>query len=260
MEKFISTGDLEAVKQHYTPGVKNNWFKLACDCANENQENQEKFLKIVNFLIDNGENPNDNYSLNNSCLEGNLELVKLLISKGATIETVEEEFERTTFQCACTNGNVDLVKYFLDGIEVPKQDLSAGMNYVDDPKIAQILIDYGADVNEPYNGLYHINNPVDLEFTQCLVNNKADINVIDSSGYSPLTYAILTRSNDHINFFLEKGTNPIARDVELAACSNNLTLVKKLIEDYGVSPKEVHLGVNISLKIINYINEKKNSL
>ena len=118
--------------------------------------------------------------LSNAVSQENIELVKLLLEKGA-------EPNNTSLFNAVYGKNLAIVKLLLEyGADVHTKN-SNGRNvlfYANSKEIAQTLIDRGLDVNTKYtkDNTTPIFTLWNLEVIQLLINNGADVNAKDKNG------------------------------------------------------------------------------
>ncbi len=149
---------------------------------------------------------------------GNLEIVKLLVEHGATIDIGKERGERTALIEAAGQGHVDVVKF---------------------------LLEKGADVNARGNGLTPLllasawgnlpaGPPGDKTKTiYVLLENGADVNVQDESwlktGRTPLMYAVLQGDAALVEALLAKGAR---KDLKNKEGDTALSLAKKAKLEY----------------------------
>jgi len=94
-----------------------------------------------------------------ACMEGSLEIVKLLIEFGIDINAIGGVFNAGAINRAASEGQLDIVQYLLDyGAELDtsepdKNPLFAAI-YGGHKKIVQLLLDHGIDASVKYTGDY----------------------------------------------------------------------------------------------------------
>ncbi len=119
--------------------------------------------KIVRYLVEqHGVNVNTKGNFGDTiwfsaCSQGNLELVKYLIENGAKIDAADTD-GKTVLIDACENGNLKLVKYL---VEEMNMDVNAKDKYGQtvllftcqcrNLDIVKYLVEHGADVNAKFN-------------------------------------------------------------------------------------------------------------
>ena len=152
------------------------------------------------------------YNLYTACFNGYVEVAKLLIEKGADVNTtISNGF--TPLYVACLNGDAELVK---------------------------LLIEKGADVNptksDGLTPLYGACLKGHAELVKLLIEKGADVNVTTSNGFTPLYVACLNGDAELVKLLIEKGAdvNPTKSDgltpLYGACLEGHAELVKLLIE------------------------------
>ena len=120
------------------------------------------------FLLANQEGKKDKISLHSAAFNGEIEIVKTLISNGARVYAIDNE-GRTPLHIVAFNG---------------------------DKKIAKILISKGANVNsqDKYGEtpLHSAAFNGEIEIVKTLISNGADVNVKNKEGKTPLHIALLS--------------------------------------------------------------------
>lgn len=123
------------------------------------------------------------YQLHQAATDGDIEQVKLLISKGADVNAEDEE-KKTPLHYAAQTGKKEVVQLIVEaGADVnamgnndwPPLCIAAGSNHID---VAEYLIAHGADVN-PDNGwtpLQQAPYSSRVEMVELLIAKGADIN------------------------------------------------------------------------------------
>jgi ankyrin repeat protein len=177
-----------------------------------------------------------------ACVNGDAAIIEKLLQAGADPNTAQPEGE-TALMTASRTGNVDAVKMLLDhGAHVNAKENWRGQSALmwaaaeRHSELVQFLIQRGADVNArsrvfdftrlmPKQGSVPMNYPRggftallfaaregDLASGRTLVNAKADVNLGDPDGTTPLIEAIINFHFDFAAFLLDHGADPNARD------------------------------------------------
>lgn len=108
--------------------------------------------------------------------------------------------------------------------------------YINNTRLAEILINKGADVNKKLTGnrtaVFYVNNKAGLEL---LEKYGADINAVSTQGNTPLIHSVI-RNNVYAAFeFIAKGINPNqlnhanATPLTIAINNKNISMVKMLL-------------------------------
>jgi ankyrin repeat protein len=177
-----------------------------------------------------------------ACVNGDAAIIGKLLDAGADPNTAQPEGE-TALMTASRTGNADAVAMLLDhGARVNAKENWRGQSALmwaaaeKHPAVVELLIQRGADVNarsavfdftqlRPKEGSVPMNYPRDgftallfaarvgdLESGQALVNAKADVNLGDPDGITPLIEAIVNFHFDFAGFLLDRGADPNASD------------------------------------------------
>ncbi|MBC8472996.1 MAG: CocE/NonD family hydrolase [Planctomycetes bacterium] len=187
------------------------------------------------------------YPFHQAAADGDIERVKLLLSKGADVNAKDEK-KNTPLRSAVESGSMEAVQLLVEaGADVnagswPPLCMAVDKN---NTAIAEYLIERGADVNAPegwtpLQEAPYVSNNVEMvelliakgadinagpwtalhgamdkerwEIAKLLIANGADINVKDSSGKTPLDYAFSSGRKDMARLILERTTDFTAKD------------------------------------------------
>jgi uncharacterized protein len=177
-----------------------------------------------------------------ACVNGDAAVIEKLLKAGADPNTAQPEGE-TALMTASRTGNVDAVKMLLDrGARVNADESWRGQSALmfaaaeGHAAVVQLLIQHGAEVDarsgvfdftqlKPKAGSVGMNFPRggftallfaarqgDLESGQTLINAKAEVNLADPDGSTPLIEAIINFHFDFAAFLLDHGADPNASD------------------------------------------------
>ena len=217
-------------------GVRKNvnlaaeWYRQAA--AQGNSEARWNLQKLL------GETPEKAHALCNAVLDGNIEVVKSLVSEGTGVNGRDVE-SRTPLCTAVSTGNIEIVKFLItkganvnvkdvDGntplhraSRVLSSDYLTGSNfdsakYSDEYKalfeVIKFLVAKGANVNTPNeNGdtpLHQGARGGDIEIVKFLVAKEANVNTPNELGYTPLH---CTENIEIIKFLVSKGADVNAK-------------------------------------------------
>jgi len=178
-------------------------------------------------------------------VKNQLDAVKLLYSRGAEIDTINE-CDGTPLSEAGSLGHIDIVKYLLEnGAKLNK--VPEGEHIIHEavrsgnPEIVDLLVRYGADINvidSLGQTLLHESASEDecLEVTKYLVKNGVTIDALDGFHTTPLTTSALHGCFETVKFLVSAGASLKIRDAkgrtpaEMAKSQNNLEIANWLIE------------------------------
>ena len=181
-------------------------------------------LKIAQLLLDSGAQVNSHAGfynttpLHGAAEKGPLELVKLLVSKGAKVNAVDKEFSMPLAK-AVQADNLEIAQFLLE------QGADKTINHADtefqtaifkarSAKMAQLLIANGANVSDRDKKglsvlLHAVVRHLDFDLLKVLLQNGADINAQDKSGTTALLWAAqhpYERDDKNcVQFLLENG-------------------------------------------------------
>lgn len=183
-------------------------------------------LKIAQRLLDSGAQVNSHAGfynttpLHGAAEKGPLELVKLLVSKGAKVNAVDKEFSMPLAK-AVQADNLEIAKFLLEHgadktINHSDTEFQTAIFKARSAKMAQLLIANGANVSDRDKKgqsvlLHAVANHLDFDLLKVLLQNGADINAQDKSGTTALLWAAqhpYERDDKNcVQFLLENGAN-----------------------------------------------------
>ena len=183
-------------------------------------------LKIAQLLLDSGAQVNSQAGfynttpLHGAAQNGSLELVKLLVSKGAKVNAVSKELSRPLAK-AVQADNLEIAKFLLEHgtdktINHSDDEFQTAIFKARSAKMAQLLIANGANVSDRDKKglsvlLHAVANHLDFDLLKVLLQNGADINAQDKSGTTALLWAAqhpYERDDKNcVQILLENGAN-----------------------------------------------------
>lgn len=224
LSKASESGNLEIVQYLLKTG-KNSQETLN-DALWElcNARPKPDTLKIAQLLLEYGAQVNsqagfyDTTPLHGAAEDGPLELVKLLVSKGADVNAVSKNSSMPLAE-AVQADNLEIAKFLLEHgadktINHADTELQTAIFKARSVKMAQLLIANGAEVSrEDKQGqsvLFHaVARYLDFDLLKVLLQNGADINEQDDSGTSALLWAARSpykwEGKNCVQFLLENG-------------------------------------------------------
>lgn len=224
LSKASESGNLEIVQYLLQTGKNsqetlNDALWALCDARPKPDT-----LKIAQRLLDSGAQVNSQAGfynttpLHGAAQNGSLELVKLLVSKGAKVNAVDKEFSMPLAK-AVQADNLEIAKFLLEHgadktINHSDDEFQTAIFKARSAKMAQLLIANGANVSDRDKKglsvlLHAVANYLDFDLLKVLLQNGADINAQDNSGTTALLWAAQhTYERDDKNcvqFLLENG-------------------------------------------------------
>lgn len=181
-------------------------------------------LKIAQRLLEYGAQVNSHAGfynttpLHGAAEKGPLELVKLLVSKGAKVNAVDKEFSMPLAK-AVQADNLEIAQFLLEQgadktINHSDTEFQTAIFKARSAKMAQLLIANGANVSDRDKKglsvlLHAVANYLDFDLLKVLLQNGADINAQDKSGTTALLWAAqhpYERDDKNcVQFLLENG-------------------------------------------------------
>lgn len=226
LSKASESGNLEIVQYLLKTGKNSQGTLNDALWALCNARPKPDTLKIAQLLLDSGAQVNSHAGfynttpLHGAASNGSLELVKLLVSKGAKVNAVSKELSMPLAE-AVRADNLEIAKFLLE------QGADKTINHSDDEfqtaifkarsaKMAQLLIANGANVSDRDKKgqailLHAIVCHLDFDLLKVLLQNGADINARDDSGTTALLraawYPYERDDKNSVQFLLENGAN-----------------------------------------------------
>jgi ankyrin repeat protein len=218
-----------------------------------NKSGEYNIIK-ANSLLKNNIDLNLEYKqINNllfpACEKGHLEIVKLLIKKGANVNLYNNRLKRTLLHYACLYNHYEIVKFLIQkGADINCEDIHNDTPLhvaccKSDLNIVKLLIEKGASLYK--KNLFgqtplHISSfHSQIEITKYLIEMGAEINSIDNNMNTPLHNAciqIFAKESklEVVKLLIENGANPnqinnnkyTARMIAIKM--NNMDIVKYL--------------------------------
>ena len=158
--------------------------------------------------------------------EGDLDAVKKLLQSNPELVNEANKYGMTPLFWAAQQGNLDLAKLLVDkgaDINVLSPIFGTALHravFMGHDQIAEYLLDKGAQTtaqNSTGTVLHTAAIRGNLEAAKLLIDKGADVNTVNQNGEIPLFYALSTgsdRPSDLPLLLLEKGSNPNATNKE----------------------------------------------
>lgn len=216
-----------------------------------------KNIEVVKYLIEKGADINLNYHLPSvivASTQGNLEIFKLFIENGASIDYQDSKTGLTPLLSLCqisnNNQNLEIIKYLIEN----KADLEKYNKDGDNALICCSKFGYTEIIHELIKGGVNINSKQNnvsknsslhlaVDYNQngivkLLLENGADINILNELNQSPLYYAIKNGNMIMIKILLERGAEIEGKDIN------------------GKSLKDIIIGKQNLDEILKILNER----
>ena len=154
-------------------------------------------------------------------MEGNLEIIELLLAKGADVDARDLNARSPLHYAIIYGKEADIVKVLLEkGADVNAKDNRFGMTPLHDaavdrlnfkPDVVKLLIDYGANVdsgkNEAWTPLHWASINRNLKMVEMLIANGADVNARNKNGSTALHLTFREDNTDLARILLDAGAD-----------------------------------------------------
>lgn len=204
------------------------------------------WLEIAEILIRNRAKVRDTENsftpLHSASSNGHLDVVKLLIEKGADPKDINKD-GWTSLHAAAQNGRLRVVKYFIDDL---KNEKSIDVNITDKKGDTPL-----------HTAAFHGK----LDVVEFLLKRKANINAVDILGATPLFSAALDNNRKVFKFLLNEGAKVIDTTdnktligklnfsvLHIAAAYDDEEIIKDLID----KDVDKDIGKNVSLTPLHF--------
>ena len=179
-----------------------------------------KYLILIPLLFITSTYAKDiDLELFNAALRGELLNVQLLLKSGANIETTRNSVQATPLNAASQSGHIKIVRYLISkGASVNSVDgtgstplyLASDMEHYE---IVKLLLEAKANVNKIHSksGASALTMAVDAgnkKICDLLIENGAKINSDGNDKMSPFFIAVLRGNIDMVKYLLSKGADP----------------------------------------------------
>ncbi|KAK9694591.1 Ankyrin repeats (3 copies) [Popillia japonica] len=196
--------------------------------------NGEKACKLRD--IDN-QNQKGNTPLHLAIKVENQDIIKLLLVKGANVNTMNHKRE-TPFGIAIRKGNKDIINklepYFNINYRYPIYQMTY-LHYAVETKNSDFvfyLLERGADANARDKGnwtpLHYSVKEWNTGITQMLLNKGADVFAEDNDSKTPLHYALENKNLELFRLLSQQNSNRLY-PLHFAVISQNVNLIKQLV-------------------------------
>jgi len=232
-------------------------------CRNNGPKNLKRTKDFKLRFISNGKKAGRGVSCTVECppltgelvdaaADGNVELVRSLLDRGADIDSRHPESNVTALMRAAEKNYSEILKILLDrGANLDLQD-SKGRTALflatpeDYKEIVALLLEKGADHSTrdgTYGGTALMMAAANgyEEIVKLLLKKGADLNIRDNDGVTALILAAVNRFEEIVKLLLKKGADPNIRDNDgvtalMMAAANGYEEIVKLLLKKGADP------------------------
>lgn len=179
-------------------------------------------IEVVKFLLKMKEKLNLDTSLLKAATNGYQDIVKILISAGANVNSITK-FGRTPLMLAAFNGHTETVNVLLEAeakinlADFNRQTALMWASRNGHIQVTHLLLEKGANVNiqsmkENKTALIEACKNGHLEIVRMLLNAGAKPNLSDSNKRTPLMFAYKNLQEGIIQLLMDSGANPNDKD------------------------------------------------
>jgi ankyrin repeat protein len=181
--------------------------------------------------------------LMSSVMQGNLEMVQLLVKAGAWVNYMNS-LAGTALWIASNNGNLDVVTYLIANRAYVNNSNSENITPLmaasmgGHAGVVRVLIDAKADINAVHkdgdNALMFAIAHGQSEVARILIDNGATVNLQNKFGVTPLMIAVAEGNEGLVKMLLEKGADATRKDdggrtaSDIAMIKANTTIIELL--------------------------------
>ncbi|MDM5153698.1 ankyrin repeat domain-containing protein [Bacillus sp. DX1.1] len=204
-------------KSQLERAIKAESFKKTLNYAcmkNDIETVKEKLVNIKPSAL-NKKGPDRKTPLHIACLNGNIEIVTLLVEAEADLKI--KYHGETPFSLACGKGNAEIVKYFIHkgedvneimvGKVTPLHLISCSGNQ----EIVQYILDRVTNINavtsRKHSALHYAVEDNNLEAAKVLIDNGIDMELLEEYKRSALSLACDRNKPEMAELLLENGAN-----------------------------------------------------
>ncbi len=175
--------------------------------------------KLLDTLVERNSMDNE---MKRAAIEGDALKIRHLIDRGVGVNTPDET-DVSPFKYACGQGHTDAVNVMISVADVNNSDgrwtpLHIALEYCQ-PEITSILVKANANVlKKEENGEY----PIHIACRKCcfecvsilVLSNKANVDMRNDMGDTPLHYCARANSYEIASFLLENGANLVLKNAD----------------------------------------------
>ncbi|EAX89007.1 ankyrin repeat protein, putative [Trichomonas vaginalis G3] len=168
-------------------------------------------LDVVKILVQRGAIINEYHNkftltpLSRACFGGHLEIVKFLVENGAEVNQIKDN--STALVTACIHHNTDIALYLIEkGADVAKFDPFFWCASSGNTKVAEKILDK-IEINENDDALITACRNNSLEMVKLLVSRGFNVNFKNIEGMTPFLTAVKINSVEIAKYLYEKGAD-----------------------------------------------------
>eukprot|EP01132_Coremiostelium_polycephalum_P002347 gene2347-2895_t len=226
LKKLSMSPPPNSIEQYFTKKVPSS-IGEAEDCSLVFEKIKKNYPHISLKLIINSPDANGNTALHWACFRKHIQVVQLLISKGADPDICNVEEQQTPLHWACFSGDIQTVHYLVEtgSADIYKRDRrglnsllisSSTQNY--DLNIIRYLLHKGMPVSskddEGHTVLHWAAFSGNAKLLRYIIHKGADIDCKDNIGRTALHWAAYKGYIEAVRVLHEEGASLMIKDVD----------------------------------------------
>lgn len=210
---------------------------------NDNWDLTKYLIDTQPERVNESDNPDGYFPLYDAVLKNNLEIIKLLLAKGADINK-RTKSGYSSLELAVRHENIEIAEFLIkNGIDVNTVEEDFGHSPLykaaitnNDLHMVKLLVENGANINQKdkygESILYEATAYENIEIVKFLVDNGVDVNIQNNDGCTALHNAIYSERMDIAKILVDAGADVNLQDKDGNTPANILLKYYLMDENY----------------------------